>query len=139
MRHTYPAKVVRFAQELHANGRSIDEIREACGKYGPTPAWSTVREWIDPDYRHRRIVRDRTRWRRLHPEQKPEEVSEIIARRMQQLRDAGLSFRSISAVVELDFGVTLDHERVRYAFNANGGSLPSTPRIASEMRRAVTA
>ena len=110
----HPMKLIRFARELYENGRSVDEIRHACAKYGPMPARSTVQTWVSEERRERRLMQQRLRWRTANPNMsEPDRAIDVVSRRMRQLREAGLPYTHISSVLELDFGVRIHHERIR--------------------------
>lgn len=113
----YPVKVVEFARRLHEDGRSITDIQLALGRLGHRPARSTVMFWVDPDYRE--IHNLRTRLRAYpHGRQRQQRKAWWMKRqRMEELRSAGLSFTAVANVMNLDFGLALNHEQARGILN----------------------
>jgi len=114
----YPAKVTEFARRLYADGegKSIDEIRQALAKRGYSPGRSTIRYWVDEEFREEKLHRQRT-YRPHGPAQK--RAWRLRLERMQELREkVGLSFTSIAALMSHDFDdLELTEHQVRSIFN----------------------
>lgn len=127
--YRYPPKVIRFAQELReANpDRPIESIRQACGRFGPVPSANTVRCWVDPDFALTHRIRNRMQMRRGTVRTKEDAVT-VLSKRMADLRKIGVSYRAISAIFRLDYGVDLDEERLRYAHRYRNGRVRVRPR-----------
>lgn len=127
----YPPKVMRYARELWERGRSIEEIRQRVAPYaGATPSWAAVRRWVDDDYAEAIRLKNRLRMRK--GTQHCETASEVVAKRVMALRQAGLSFTSIAAVLRLDFGIEVTSEQVRWAVRDRDGRLTGrAPRRAA--------
>jgi hypothetical protein len=109
-RRRYPAKVMRFARRLHEEGYRLFEIEAALKRQGYTPSMYTIRRWTHPE------VVDYDRARRRRPPRRIVRSSGwfIKLARMKQLRDAGCSYASVTIVMNLDFGLSLTSDQVRY-------------------------
>lgn len=112
----YPANVSEFARRLREDGRSYDEVIHALVRRGYRPSKSTVIYWCDPTFRERHNLKQK---RRLYPSGKANNVRAADTawwaklRRMRKLREAGLSFTAVAAVMNLDFDLELDTEAAR--------------------------
>jgi hypothetical protein len=72
----------------------------------------TVRTWVDDEYREYRNER-RRELRRLRNQHRAITATPILDR-MLELRGAGVSLKSIAAIMRLDEGIVLNADQVRY-------------------------
>lgn len=115
-RRTYPMNVVTFARRLHEhNGMKAHQIRNALIQRGWSPSHNTVLRWIDEDYADawREARRIEKRRKRGGLTGKPRRSAwGVRLARMEELRDAGLSYEAIAKLAELDFGLTLSRSQI---------------------------
>lgn len=114
----YPANVREFARRLYGHGYTAYRIRKSliARGYDPAPSQNTILCWVDDEYREIQRLNQR---RFLPAGPKRAKAWEARMDRMCALRDTGLSYRSIAAVMSLDFeDVELSEHQVRAIFNA---------------------
>lgn len=117
----YPARVIEFARRLHEDGGyTIPEVIEALSRKGYHPSRSTVILWCRPEVREAHNLKQKAK---LYPNRRRQAAAGAWwakHRRMRELRAAGLSFRSIAAVMRLDYGVEITEEQARYLLGPHG-------------------
>lgn len=115
---TYPPRITEFARRLYADGegRTINEIRAALAKRGYHPGRDTVLYWVDEDFREALLMGQRHRRRRGGPHRPPRRKAwHRRWERMEELRNLGLCYRSIAALMSHDFeDLDLSADQVRY-------------------------
>jgi hypothetical protein len=114
----HPIAVANRARELAQAGWTATQIARRIPTEFPgvEPAPTTVRRWIDREYAERqrsdrRMGGAKTRrwgWRRR-------------LERVRDLRSAGLSYRSVAAVMRLDFRIDLSERQVERLVNEKVG------------------
>lgn len=106
--HPYPTKYMRFARALADRGYHVAWIQAAFVECGidPPPKHDTVSEWVDPDRAESRRIGRRTQMG--HAFRSPRRSWRRKLDRMHELRDAGLSYRHVGVVMNLDFGLQLN-------------------------------
>lgn len=117
----YSSRVAGRARQLAGQGLTPTRIQTVLVvEMGVRPALTTIMRWIDDEYRERRCLEQavRARARRLYE-------------RMVTLRQAGLSYSAIAAVVVVDEGVSLTGEQVRWALRAGRVSRPLARALAA--------
>ncbi len=111
---TYPGNVREFARRLHEqNGWTGYRIRLALKLrgYTPLPAEATIKGWIDEDYREERNRRRRKG--RPFPRTRMRAWRGRLER-MRELREIGISYTAIAALMSHDFEeIDLSEEQVR--------------------------
>jgi hypothetical protein len=113
----YPPRVIEFARRLHERGADVGRIRVALQKRGHCPSRNTVKRWVDPDFAE---ATRRGKRRGGRPGPHPRKTWRRRLERMQELRDLGVSYPSIAAVMSNDFeGVELDGRQVRSIFQGD--------------------
>lgn len=96
---------MRLAREMYGQW-SGEQIRRYLAEHGLEVGRSTIQEWADPDYAARRRVQ-RAEYKR----------AQKLMSRMARLKNRGLSYRTISEVLDEYHGVELDREQVRHALD----------------------
>jgi hypothetical protein len=113
--------MVAQARRMADAGWEIGEIRKIlardCGLDSP-PAFETVRTWVDDDYAASRrktyAAQKRAQRRNRGVTWLPQHAkADTKLHRMDVLHGAGLSPRSIAAVMEVDYGVQISPHAVR--------------------------
>lgn len=114
----YPARCHRYARELWKDGHTVPEIRERLAAYGYHPTPAMIHRWCRPEVRMAVNAA-----KRRGPKVEPETADSILTKRFRDLRRIGLSYRDISAIFQLDYGVDLNEDRLRYAARQRGGEI----------------
>lgn len=112
---TYPNGVREFARRLGEAGRRPTEIRASLMKRGYTPDLETVTRWADPEYNEARNLR-RRRALNGHGQRRRRVGWEVRLARVRELRELGVSYRTIAVIVNHDLGADLTAGRVREIF-----------------------
>lgn len=113
----YPARCHRYARELWNDGHTVPEIRERLAAFGYHPTPAMIHRWCRPEVRM--AVNAAKRIGRVELET----ADSILTKRLRDLRRIGLSYRDISAIFRLDYGVDINEDRLRYAERERGGEV----------------
>lgn len=122
----YPLAMVSVARTMYGDGDTwtpTQIMRYLRSEYdAPTLCIETIREWVIPGFdEYRRAQQREAHRKRMGSRTKPTpELAAASERwaRLVALRDEGMSYRSLSVVVKVDYGIAIDQEVIRYAFNS---------------------
>lgn len=107
-----PARVYVFSQKLADQGYSLERIAAALAAYGYHIPLNKIREWTDEEYAFRvRVQRQRQRSRKRN------DADTIVTSRfarMREMRHAKLSYRSIAAMMKVDYAIDMSEEQARH-------------------------
>lgn len=112
----HSAQTVALARQMYGDGDAwtVDGIVRYFAGQGIAVSRSTVRRWVRPEYREQELRRRSELNRATKGEPAPKAKPRTIIARMRQLRAAGVTHRSIAAVLEVDHGLHLNASQVRY-------------------------
>lgn len=121
----YPANIMNLAQRMYANGEgwTPTQIRRYFRDHGmtPVPSRTTIELWVKPEaaeeYRRQRSNRNRITDQSVT--EQPTDSPKTRIRRMRALREAGLTYTGIAAVMNLDYGISITSETARYLLGQN--------------------
>ena len=116
-------QAIATARRMVEGGWAIEHVRRYLAGHGHRVSWSQVKDWVDPEYRERRLERERERQRKLWRDRhgvRPENYrvfsrAEYDALLLALRLEDGLSFSAIAAVSRRILGqdVTVDVIRQR--------------------------
>lgn len=155
-RTTYSSATVALARAMYGDGDSWTptQIWRYLNQQGHPVCLKTVRRWVVPGcnedhlrrnaaYYAQKEQRDRTD---TVPTAEPMAVAEPTPPattpygRMRQLRDAKMSYRGIATILQLDFGLDVNVDRVRYCLRVGRcPTAPYRPRGRPRKKRSVVA
>lgn len=124
----YPAAAAHRARELREAGFSLSKVGELIGReFGAQPSDSTLMAWTSDGYAARRYKRREHLRVAAYTGRRGASHHSTVARyaRLVALRDAGLGFRSVAVVLNLDYGDDFTEDQIRAAIRR--GRYPKTP------------
>lgn len=115
----YTPETRELARRLYDGGAgwAVGEIVRILNDQDIPVRPETVRCWVDDDYRASR-AKATTSARRRRDDPK----GQFVRRRMLELHHAGLSYKSISVIVDLYHNRRISPDMVRYFISSNGGA-----------------
>lgn len=114
----YSPRLVEFVRRLGEHGYRTCEAEAAVAKLGvaPRPSRDTIKRWLDPD-REEAMRMARRKGNLPGPRPRVAWTWQRRLERMRTLRELGLSFTALAAVMNHDYGLELTESKVRGIFN----------------------